>query len=46
MIFTRIYLEGNEFFINKILELARGALGDGCNVIDLVPELKEEEKEN
>lgn len=44
MKFTKIYLEGNEFFIAMILDKAKEDLGSGCNVINLNPELKEEEE--
>jgi len=44
MKFTKIYLEGNEFFIRMILEKAKEYLGKECNIIDLSPELKEEPK--
>ncbi len=42
--YKRIYVEGNEELIKKILELAREKLGKGCNAIDLEPELKEQKK--
>ncbi len=42
--FTKIYLEGDEFFIAMILDKAKDDLGSGCNVINLNPELKEEEE--
>lgn len=44
MKFRKIYLEGNDTFINEVLELGRKNLGDGCNAIDLDPKLKEEEE--
>ena len=44
MKFEKIYLEGNEFFIKLVLEIARKNLGDSCDVINLVPELKEDEE--
>lgn len=38
--FTKIYLEGNEEFINSVLKHAKDSLGHGCDIIDLEPELK------
>jgi|TARA_Y100000296_G_C5012146_1_gene175638 hypothetical protein len=43
MNFTKIYLEGNEWFINEILKQAKDELGDSCNVINLNPKFKEED---
>lgn len=38
-----IYLEGNEDLINNILETARSNLGEGINVISLVPSIPKHE---
>lgn len=37
--FTKIYLEGDEEFINSVLKHAKDSLGSGCYIIDLNPEL-------
>lgn len=43
MKFIKIYLEGDEDFIDMVLDLARKNLGSRCNVINLSPELKEDD---
>ena len=43
MKFTKIYVEANEEIIKIILKLAKNKLGDGVNVINLNPELLEED---
>ena len=42
--FTEIYLKGDSAVINRVLEIARAELGEGIDVIDLHPILKEAEK--
>ena len=39
--FTEIYLKGDSAVINRILEIARAELGDGIDVIDLHPVIKQ-----
>lgn len=38
--FKRIYLEGDDEFINFVLVIAKTYLGTKCNIIDLNPNYK------